>query len=75
MSPTPRFRCQNNHREGPNIFLWVRVDYDQINSWTFDMGLSLAFDIYFKINPHNYNLFIPTCRTLVFPTAFTELTS
>ena len=32
VSPTPRFRCQNNHREGPNIFLWVRVDYDQINS-------------------------------------------
>ena len=32
VSPIPRFRCQNNHREGPNIFLWVRVDYDQINS-------------------------------------------
>ena len=30
VSPTPRFRCQNNHREGPNIFSWLRVNYNQM---------------------------------------------
>ena len=33
MSPTPRFRCQDNHREGLNIFLWVRVEYDQLETF------------------------------------------